>query len=213
MKRWIQLGIIGISLALGVMALVTYQVRNTPTAYVEDKKSYGTPDIGGPFTLVDHHGKTHTNEEFKNKIMVIYFGYSFCPDVCPLGLQNITAALNLLGRDIDQIAPIFVTIDPERDTSENLKNYAPNWHSSIVFLTGSQKQVGEAIRAYKVYAQKAKPDNTVAEYLMDHSTLIYVMGRDGKFLEAHPHTTEPDKLAEVLRKYVMPCAEKDTSGT
>lgn len=203
MKRWIQLGIMGISLALGVMAIITYQFRKTPISYVEDHGSTGRPDVGGPFVLNDHHGKQRTNEEFKGKIMVVYFGYSFCPDICPLGLQNMTAALELLGRDIDQVAPIFITIDPERDTAANLKNYAPNWHSSFVFLTGSKEEVGKAIKNYKVYAAKAKPDGTVAEYLMDHSTLIYIMDRKGTFLEAHPHTTEPEKLAAAVRKHLL----------
>ena len=122
---------------------------------------------------------------------------------CPLGLQNMSAALQKIGKDISEIAPIFVTIDPQRDTSENLKIYAENWHSSFVFLTGSSEKIQEAIKAFRVYAAKATPDNTMADYLMDHSTLIYIMDREGNFIEAHPHTTSSEALADALKRILL----------
>ena len=159
--------------------------------------------MGGDYTLIDQHGKQWEAKNFKGKIQMVYFGYGFCPDICPLGLQNMTQALEKMGRDVDQIAPIFITIDPARDKVEFLKTYAENWHASFLFLTGTQEKIDQAIKNYKVYAQKATPDGTYADYLMDHSTLIYLMDRDGNFVESLSHTTAPEKIAESLTKILI----------
>lgn len=183
--------------------LIYHQVSSENAVVVQDKPSQGMAQIGGSFELTDHHGVVRNNKEFLGKYMLVYFGYSFCPDICPMGLQNITEALALLKRDREDVVPIFITIDPERDTPENLNLYASNFDPAFVMLSGSQEQLDPILKNYKVYAAKATPDGTMADYLMDHSTMIYLMGRDGQFIEFFPHSTEPEKIAAILQKHLI----------
>jgi protein SCO1/2 len=201
--RYIRIALFAAALGLGCISLIYLQLKKESEVIVLDKPSQGHGKMGGAFTLIDQHGKTRTDEEFRGKYMLIYFGYSFCPDVCPLGMNNISEALKLLGRDLDSVVPIFITIDPERDTSENLKIYGSNFHPNFILLTGTQVQLDPVMKAYKVYAAKATPDGTMADYLMDHSTMIYLVDREGKFLEFFPHTTEPQKIAETLHQRLI----------
>lgn len=175
----------------------------TPKSYVEDKSSTGLPKLGGPFSLTDQFGNKRKNSEFLGKYMMVYFGYSFCPDVCPMGLQHISKALELLGTDIDQVTPLFITIDPERDTQENLKVYAQNWHSSFIFLTGSQEEINPVLEAYKVYTMRARPDGTMADYLIDHSAFVYLMDRSGNLISFFPHTSDPQVMAQTVREHLL----------
>lgn len=199
--KYIRLGILGLAGALAVLGAFTYYFKITPKSYVSASTTKVLPNLGGPFKLTDQFGKIRTNEEFRGKFMLVYFGYTFCPDVCPLGLQNMTAGLTQLGRDIEKVVPIFITIDPARDTVENLQIYAQNWHSSFIMLTGEEKEINPVLKAYKVYAVKAKPDGTMADYLMDHSALVYLMDRNGKLVDYFPHTTEPDEMAKIIRNH------------
>ena len=132
--------------------------------------------------------------------MLVYFGYSVCPDICPLGLQNMSNALKILGKDLDEVVPVFITIDPERDTTEILNIYASNFHPKMKMLTGSQQEIAAILKMYKVYAVKVKPDGTMGDYLMDHSTLIYLIDRKGHFIQSFPHTIFPEALAKALVK-------------
>jgi cytochrome oxidase Cu insertion factor (SCO1/SenC/PrrC family) len=178
--------------------LIYYQLQHQTAVTIQDRDSQGTPQIGGAFILQDQHGMKRSSTEFNAKYQLIYFGYSFCPDICPLGLQNISGALTALGRNLDDVVPIFITIDPERDTVENLKIYASNFHPKIIMLTGTLAEIASVLKMYKVYAAKAKPDGTMADYLMDHSTLIYLMDRQGHFLKSFPHTTPPEELSKAI---------------
>lgn len=200
--RLIRLGILGTALGLGILAIGSYYVRSTPKSFVQDATSH-LPDLGGPFRLVDQFGKTRTDQEFRGKYMLLYFGYSYCPDVCPMGLQNISAALQSLGTDLGNIVPIFITIDPERDDVKNLNLYAQNWHSSFIFLTGTPKELDPVMKAYKVYTSKVKPEGTEADYIMDHSALIYLIDREGNFIDFFPHTTNPAQIANKIRKHLL----------
>lgn len=201
--RYIRLSILGLVLGLGTLGVFTYYFKSAPKSYVTSVEGRSLPNLGGPFKLIDQFGKVRTNEDFKGKFMLLYFGYTFCPDVCPLGLQNISAALSKLRTDLDHIVPIFITIDPERDTVENLKIYAQNWHSSFVMLTGTQKQIDTVVKAYKVYAVKAKPEGTMADYLIDHSALVYLVDPSGKFVDYFPHTTAPAEILKILQKHLL----------
>ena len=183
--------------------VIYYQMKKSqPVAMVASKSSTGQAQLGGPFELRDQHGRIRNNREFQGKYMLVYFGYSYCPDICPLGLQNMSDCLKQLKRDRAQVAPIFITVDPERDTPEQLKIYAQHFHPSFVMLSGNRRRVDKAIKGYKVYAAKVE-DESSTEYLVDHSTMIYLMDRQGNFLEAFPHTTEPGKLAKAIEKRLM----------
>jgi protein SCO1/2 len=205
--KLIRFGILGISLGLGGLAIATYFIRSAPKTFVQDSAQDSEsclPELGGPFRLIDQFGNTRTDKEFRGKYQLIYFGYSYCADICPLGLQNISAALKRLGTDLSHFVPIFITIDPKRDDVENLSLYAQNWHSSFIFLTGTPQQLAPVFKAYKVYASKVNPQETTREdYVMDHSTLIYLMDREGKLIDFFPHSTPSDKIFEKLQKHLI----------
>jgi cytochrome oxidase Cu insertion factor (SCO1/SenC/PrrC family) len=187
-----------LSVGLACVFLIYYQLRQQAVVTVQDRPGQGIPQIGGDFSLTDQHGVRRSTTDFHGKYQLIYFGYSFCPDICPLGLQNMSGALKIMSRDLDDVVPIFVTIDPERDTVENLKIYVTNFHPKFTMLTGTPQQIAPVLKSYKVYAAKAKPDGTMADYLMDHSTLIYLMDRQGHFLKSFPHTTSSEDLAKAV---------------
>jgi len=162
----------------------------------------GPAAIGGPFRLTDQNGQTRIDADFRGKLMLIYFGYAFCPDACPTALQAMTVALNRLGPAADQVVPIFITVDPERDTPEQLKRYAENFHSRLVALTGTADEVAAAAKAYRVYYAKQKTPDVTGGYLMDHTSIIYLMGRDGRYLSHFTHTSAPDAIAAEIKKYL-----------
>lgn len=164
-------------------------------------RTTGRALIGGSFELVDQNGKTRTDAEFRGKYMLVFFGYTHCPDFCPTGLQAMTEALDALGKDAEKIQPIFITIDPERDTPKVMKEYVPNFHKRLIGLSGTKAQVAKAAKAYRVYyARAGKPGDE--DYLMDHSTFTYLMGPDGQYLAHFSHGTPPKTVAERIRKYM-----------
>lgn len=156
--------------------------------------------IGGPFTLTDHTGKRVSDADFRGRYMLVFFGYTFCPDVCPSGLQVISAAIDQLGKDGDQVTPVFITIDPARDTPEKLAAYVKSFHPRFVGLTGSAEEVGAAAKAYRVYAKKVPDDRNPADYTMDHSSIVFLMGPGGGLVAFSPELSKPDVLAGQIRK-------------
>jgi protein SCO1/2 len=157
--------------------------------------------IGGEFTLVDQNGVTRHAEDSRGKLMLVYFGYTFCPDACPTALQDMSRAVDLLGTKGEAVQPIFITIDPARDTVEQMKLYAPNFHPRLIALTGTPEQVAVAAKAYRVYY--AKGQSAVAgseDYLMDHTAFIYLMGRDGKYLSHFPPGATAEQMAAAIEK-------------
>ena len=157
----------------------------------------GTATIGGPFALTDQDGKTRTPADFRGRFMLVYFGYSFCPDVCPTTLAEMGTALDKLGSRKDRIVPVFISIDPERDTPKVLKDYMTSFGTNFVGLTGSMKNVEKAARAYHVYIRKHPLPG--GNYSMDHSGVIYLMGPDGRFVTYYEDELGPDKIADDLR--------------
>ena len=164
--------------------------------------SLGEALVGGPFTLTDQNGKRVTDQDFRGKYMLIFFGYTYCPDVCPGELQVMSAALDELGPKGEKIQPIFITIDPARDTPEALKVYVTNFHPRMVGLTGSEADIAAVAKAYRVYYAKAKGAENTPDYLMDHSTILYLMGPDGKFVKHFTYSTDVKALVEGLRNVI-----------
>ncbi|SME94349.1 protein SCO1/2 [Tistlia consotensis] len=165
----------------------------------------GTAAIGGPFTLVDQYGKTRTRDDFAGQYRLIYFGYTFCPDACPTALWAMTQALDQLAQSdpavAKQVTPIFITIDPARDTVEHMKTYAASFHPRLVALTGTPQQVAQAAKAYRVFYRKV-PQEGSGDYLMDHSSFIFLMSPDGRYLAHATHQTSPDDLAKLIDQTV-----------
>jgi protein SCO1 len=160
----------------------------------------GKPLIGGPFSLIDQTGKRVTDQDFKGRYLLVFFGYTFCPDVCPSGLQVMAGALDKLGAAADAITPVLITIDPARDTPEKLGAYVKSFHPRLLGLTGSADEVAAVLKAYRVYAKKVPGDPNPADYTMDHSSIFYLMGPSGGLVAFSPDSTKVDVLAEQLRK-------------
>jgi protein SCO1/2 len=174
--------------------------RDAPgVASVVEVSSSGTVSIGGPFELVDQTGQRRSDADFRGQYMLIFFGYTYCPDICPTALQVITTALDEI-EDKDpavaaQITPVFVSVDPERDTVEALADYASHFHPRLVALTGTPQEIDETAKAYRVYYKKAGEGE---DYLVDHSGFIYVMGPDGAYHSHFSHNTGASEMAAKL---------------
>ena len=169
-------------------------------AQMMDDLMYGRGSVGGPFTLTDQTGRQRSDTEFRGKLMVVYFGYTYCPDICPADLMAITQALDALGPAAEAVQPVFITIDPERDTKV-LAEYVSAFHRSMIGLTGSAEQIRGVADAYKAFYVKI-PDEKSGNYSIDHAGVIYLMGRNGEYLGFMPPQTNPDRLTEILRKYL-----------
>lgn len=155
--------------------------------------------IGGPFALTDQLGKPVTEKDFRGKMMLLYFGYVFCPDACPTALQNMADAVDQLGVPGEEVVPVFVTIDPARDTVEVLKDYAEAFSPRIRALTGTPEQIAAAAKAYRVYFKKAA-ETAPGEYLMDHSSIVFLIGRDGRYLTHFTHFAPPEQMVAEIKK-------------
>ncbi|MGD8354485.1 MAG: SCO family protein [Methyloceanibacter sp.] len=158
--------------------------------------------IGGPFELVGKDGDTVTDKDFLGRHMLVFFGFTHCPDICPAELQIMSAALDDLGSKADRVVPVFITVDPERDTPELITAYVENFGPSFVGLTGSPEAIAKAAKAYRVTYQKFEDETASDNYSVDHSALVYLMGPDGKFVTHFPYGTSPEKMAETLRRYL-----------
>ena len=154
--------------------------------------------IGGPFRLTNQNGKTVTDVDLKGKWSLIYFGYTHCPDACPTALNDIAVALDELGAKRAEVRPVFITVDPERDTPAVLKSYVTAFDAPILALTGTAEEVAQAAKGYRVYY--AKHPEADGDYSMDHSSVIYVMDPQGRFTASFTHESTPEEIAERLKK-------------
>lgn len=188
----------GLTLGLMVVVAIMFLPERAPLAPVRT----GEALIGGPFTLTNRAGREVSDQDFAGRFMLIYFGYTFCPDVCPLDLLKITMALDMLeadGVDLSPLQPIFVTIDPARDRPEIIDAFLENFHPDFVGLTGSDQDIAAIAEAYKVgYGREPNPDGPESEYLMFHSSTIYLMGPDGKYFSHFSSTETPTAIAKAL---------------
>ena len=185
----------------GIGAIAALLTSDRPIGAAQEGRSTGSPLVGGAFTLIDQDGKTRTNADFAGKLTLVYFGYTFCPDVCPTGLQRLAEGLDVLTEaERAEVVPLFVTIDPARDTSAVLKEYVAQFHPALIGLTGTAEQVAIAAKAYRVYYRKSDQTKDQADYLMDHSSIIYLMGADGKFLKHFTYSTDAKALAEGIKQ-------------
>ena len=177
---------------------LTAAAEQPSAAQMMDDLMYGHGSVGGPFTLTDQTGMRRSDVEFRGKLMIVYFGYTYCPDVCPTDLMAITQALDALGPAAEGVQPVFIAIDPERD-SEVLAEYLSAFHPSFVGLTGSPEVIRAVANAYKAFYAKV-PDERSGGYSIDHTGVIYLMGRNGEYLGFMPPQTNADRLTEILRK-------------
>lgn len=183
-------------------ALGAFALRSVEPAGEGVTRVSGVASVGGPFSLVDQTGKRVTDKDFLGRDTLVFFGFTNCPDICPAGLQVITAALEKLGKRADNVVPIFITLDPDRDTPEKLAAYISSFHPRFVALTGSESEVAATAKAYRVYYQKVIDEKDPTLYTVDHSAIFYLMGKDGKLLTPIPHTTDVAQLANAIDKAI-----------
>ena len=156
--------------------------------------------VGGPFRLVDGRGKVVTDQDLKGRPFLVFFGFTHCPEVCPTALFEISEIFRKLGPDADKAAAVFITVDPERDTPAVMKDYLSNFDPHLRGLTGSREQIDPVLRSYRVYSKKVPLDG--GDYTMDHTALVYLMDKEGKFVAPFNVKRSAETAAADLRKYL-----------
>ncbi|HUB43859.1 MAG TPA: SCO family protein [Acetobacteraceae bacterium] len=162
--------------------------------------STGGPAVGGPFTLENSSGKTVTDQDFRGKFMLVYFGYTYCPDVCPTTLNAVASALDKLGPKAKALTPIFITVDPQRDTPGVMKQYTAAFSPAIVGLTGTPDEIAKVAREYRVYYARHVTGPGPNDYSMDHSSILYLMGPNGRFIAPVRADESPAEMATEIEK-------------
>ena len=188
--------------ALALAALLAHgeeaKPRRAEAARLMNELMSGTVPIGGDFTLTDAGGHRVRLADFRGRLVLLYFGFTTCPDICPTDLLAIGQAVRALGPDGETVQPVFVTLDPKRDTREVIGAYAANFHPRFVALTGSESQVRKVATSYKIFFEKA-PLPRSKTYTIDHTAFTFLLGRDGKYIGLFPPGTPPERMVALIR--------------
>lgn len=194
--------IIYLGLALIVTAVGAWTWNNQRDgSSLETIASVFDPSSVRPFELTDHNGKDVTDKDFRGQLLLVFFGYTYCPDICPTGLTAMGETMDILGADADKVTPVFISIDPERDTPELLKDYVENFHPRLIGLTGASEQVAAAAKAYMASYFKIEDDDGDPEtYHMGHTARMFLTGPRGEPLISFMRDTEPQAIAERIGK-------------
>lgn len=185
--------------AVGVLMAVTLFATGVQTAYADALGAL----FGGPFELTRHDGETVRDIDFHGRHMLIYFGYTTCPVICPTDLAIMADALDMAGDAADKVQPVFVTVDPMRDTADVLAGYVADFHPRLIGLTGDDAAIERALKAYQIGRQfLPDPDGDPDAYLINHTPTTFLMGPDGAFETLLPYGTPAEKIAEIIRGYV-----------
>jgi cytochrome oxidase Cu insertion factor (SCO1/SenC/PrrC family) len=199
------IGRIGLSCVAAVLlsAAVPVAAEDLPSAArLMDDLMWSRGPVGGPFALTDHTGRIRTDGEFRGKLMVVYFGYTYCPDVCPTDLLAISQAIEALGPAGDAVQPLFISVDPERDTVAHLAEYVSAFHPRLIGLTGAPEEIRKVALSYKAYYAKVAV-GPGEDYVIDHTGVIYLMGRGGEYLGFAPPQTSQQRLVEIIRAQLV----------
>lgn len=198
----------GVFLAIIFAGIVVYVQKNAKPSQDGPQGLMAVTDdkFGGPFTMTDHTGKSVTEKDFTGTYRLMYFGFTFCPAICPTELSKITSTLKLLGDKAGLIHPIFVTVDPERDTPDKMKDYISLFHPSLTGLSGTPEQTKNMLKEYKIYAAK-RDEPGMTEYTMDHSSFIYFMGPDDRLLHIFKMEDNAQLMADTISAWI---AHSDT---
>ncbi len=192
------------AILLTTLAIAQPQSSREDAARLMNELMSGKVLVGAPFTLTNAHGKRVSLADFRGKLVLLYFGYTSCPDVCPTDLLAIAQTLKSLGRAGEQVQPLFVTLDPARDTPEVLRGYAPAFHPRLIALTGSEEEIRRLATAYKVFYEKVRYDKQSREradlYLIDHAAFTFLLDRTGKYVMFFPPGTPADRMTVMVRE-------------
>ncbi|MEH2511104.1 protein SCO1/2 [Nitrobacteraceae bacterium AZCC 1564] len=194
MRRRSIVSALGRAMPFGI-AVATALLLNQPLA----RAANSPVTIGGAFTLTSPDGTTVTEQTYRGKWLLVYFGFTSCPDSCPTALLEISVALEKLGPDADKLQPLFITVDPQRDTPTVMGNYTQSFDSRIVGLTGTPQQIAAVAQEYGAYFEPRKSGPRAEDYVMDHSTYLYLMDAEGKFVRGLDADTPGERIAEVVR--------------
>lgn len=186
--------IVFIAFSVGILAALTLQGSNDTSTANQPRKAL----IGGPFALTNHLGERVTDQNFRGKYMLVSFGYTSCPDICPAELQLMANTMEELGEKSEEIVPIFVTVDPARDTVERVRDYVTNFHPKMVGLTGSEDDIQAAAKTYRVFYAKGDDAASNPNYLVDHSTFIYLMNQQGEYVTHFPYGITSEEMASKI---------------
>jgi protein SCO1/2 len=156
--------------------------------------------IGGPFSLTDQNGRTVTDEDLKGRPFLVFFGFTHCPDICPTTMFEISEILRKLGPDGDRVRAVFITVDPERDTPQAMKDYLSSFDPRMIALTGDEASIAAVAKAYRAYYKRVPQGED--GYTMDHTAIVYLMGKDGRFISPFSMKRTTDQAAADLRKYL-----------
>lgn len=199
-------------LALLVTSIVLLNTKENAGAQPPDSES-GVAQIGGAFTLTDANGKKVSDAQFRGKYMLVFFGFTRCPDICPVTMASITGAMEMLGGKAADVAPVFITVDPKYDTPAQMKKYLSHFDKRIVGLTGTEEQIKSAAAAYKAYYAEKEPEHSAhgahgdregggQEGGVDHSSFLYLMDKNGAYITHFPYDVAPDTLAKTLKEKI-----------
>ncbi|KAF9184710.1 Cu-binding protein [Haplosporangium sp. Z 767] len=173
--------------------------------------TYGKPKIGGPFSLINQNGDRMTNEDFKGRYMLIYFGFTHCPDICPEELDKMAEVLDTVNADPEignVITPIFITCDPQRDTIAEVKEYVKDFHKDLIGLTGSMEEIAKVAKAYRVYFSKPPKVADGEDYLVDHSIFFYLMSPEGEFVDCYAKDHTAEHVSQSVKNHIRAYLEK-----
>ena len=184
---------------LGALAALAVLPGDRTTAL---QRTTGKALVGGPFTLVHHSGETVSDARYRGQHMLLTFGFTHCPDICPSALQVMSAAIERLGANTRKVTPLFITVDPERDTAAQLAQYVASFHPRLEGLTGTPAQIDAVARAYRVYYKRTTDAKSAVGYTFDHSALIYLMDAKGEYVTHFTHATSVDVMADRIAKHL-----------
>ena len=191
------------SLIAGPALAQGHHGHHAPAAPASTSHDRLATQFGGPFSLTDHSGRRVTDADYRGRFMLVYFGFTRCTDTCPVDLPIIAQALDKIGPLAEKVAPLFVTVDPANDTVAVMAEYVAAFHPKLVGLTGSEAEIAAVAKAYKVHRRKlTQHHHGKGEYAVDHGSLTYLMGTEGRFVTLLPHNSGAERLAAILTKYL-----------
>ncbi len=215
LSRRLLIGLTVAGVAIGAVSLAAIAKRMFRAKNAAETTLGASPAVGGPFSLIDQTGKRVTDADFRGRYLLIYFGYTYCPDVCPTELFVMSQALDMLGAAGERVQPILITVDPARDTAEVLADYVSNFHPRLIGLTGSADEIRAVAKEYRVYYEKvysrlaqdedtdgASASEPDSDYLMSHSAATFLMGPDGRFIRVFAYGTGAEDMAAGIAKAI-----------
>ena len=182
-----------------IVFILIFSSQLNTALLAKNSDSIGKDAIGGDFTLTDHNGERFELKQLRGKIVTIFFGYTYCPDICPTELATMAKLLKQLGKDNDKVSALFISVDPDRDTPEKLKTYVPFFSPDLIGLTGNKQEIDKVTKAYRVQTKIHSKKENSDYYLVDHSANLYVINGQGKLIHLVPFGLPSEHILRILK--------------